>query len=92
MFNISTPTVISQLASATSSKLTMFAANSLAKSKVQAQNNLEELAIWEQEQQDKLEARITKHLTRKTSSKAELAAIQLWREELAAKKSETPSE
>ncbi len=79
MLSLSTPTVVSSLASAATTKLTMFANNSLAKSQVQATNNKEELTIWAQEQQDKLEARITKHLTRKQSTSVELAAITAWR-------------
>lgn len=79
MINLSMPTIVTQLTSAATTKLTMFATNSLAKSAKQATNNQEELIMWGQQQDDKLEAKITSHLTRKRSTELELAAIAEWR-------------
>lgn len=75
------PTIITQLSSAASTKLSLFATESLAKSEKQASVSKEDLLIWSQQQDDKLEARITKHLQRKRTGEAELAAIQAWRAE-----------
>lgn len=83
MFSL--PTSITSLASAANTKLVQFSNESLAKSKITAEQSVADLAIWKEQQQDKQDQRISQHLTRTRLSEAEQVAVNEWKTALTAK-------